>query len=133
MKLTRILIVGLAIWLLGALSFVLAYMLPFMENRKLQANLGLIGILFPLVWNANRIYYKKSSAINGWILGTLFFLISGTMYALVTVPLLFIPEGGSYADFYGDPIFWLIGAVFIALSASYYYIRIKTSTQPSKQ
>ncbi|MDC7999381.1 DUF5367 family protein [Gilvibacter sediminis] len=132
MRLTRILIVGLATWLFGVLSFVLAYMLPFMENKELQANLGLIAILFPLVWNANRIYYKKSSAINGWILGTLFFLISGTMDALVTVPLLFLPEGGSYADFYGDPLFWGIGLIFVALSGAYYHLRVKNAAQPTK-
>ena len=68
----------------------------------------------PLVACAGANYYYKAAAGKGVVLGAFMFLAAGTLDAIVTVPLLIMPDGGSYSSFYGDPGFWVIGLEYVA-------------------
>lgn len=129
MRTFRAIIIGLLIWCLGVATFLGAFFLPIMEDRALQSNIALVIAIFPIVWFASRLYYKKDQKTNGFLLGVLFFAISGILDALITVPLLLAPYGETHASFFGDPGFWGIGIIFIAVTAAYYFYNVEGKSQ----
>ena len=52
-------------------------------------------------------------------------LASATLDALITVPLLIIPYGGSYTSFFGSTDFWLIALEFVAVATIYWYAKAR--------
>jgi hypothetical protein len=117
----RAAIIGICIWILGVSVYSLSFYIPILENGELQANLALMASVIPLVWFGAKTYYEKATNPNGILLGLGFFLTAAVLDALITVPYLIIPHGGSYAQFFTDPGFWLIGLEFVIVSTLYGY------------
>ena len=63
----------------------------------------------PLVATLGARFYYLHAEGKGVVLGLFMFTVAGSLDAIVTVPLLIMPAGGSYKSFYGDPGFWIIG------------------------
>ncbi|WP_437397400.1 DUF5367 family protein [Flagellimonas lutimaris] len=125
MKTVKALAIGTLVWILGVSAFSILYMLPIMEDRYLQANIGLALVVPPLVWLGTWIYYKREKSTHGLKLGLLMLMASATLDALITVPMLIIPYGGSYASFFGSTDFWLIALEFVAVATLYWYVKIR--------
>ena len=125
MKTVKALAIGSFVWILGVSAFSILYMLPIMEDRYLQANIGLALVVPPLVWLGTWIYYKREKFTHGLKLGLLMLMASATLDALITVPILIIPYGGSYASFFGSLDFWLIAIEFILVSLTYWYLHVR--------
>ena len=125
MKTVKALAIGSFVWILGVSAFSILYMLPIMEDRYLQANIGLALVVPPLVWLGTWIYYKREKFTHGLKLGLLMLMASATLDALITVPILIIPYGGSYASFFGSLDFWLIAIEFILVSLTYWYLNVR--------
>ena len=75
----------------------------------------------PLVATVGARYYYADAAAKGVVLGLFMFTVAGSLDAVITVPLLIMPAGGSYRSFYGDPGFWMIGIEYVAAVALYSY------------
>ena len=58
------------------------------------------------------------------LVGLVFFLTAAILDALITVPFLVIPAGGSYYEFFADPGFWIIALEFLAVAVLYYRTRV---------
>ena len=129
MKTVKALAIGTFVWILGVSAFSTIYMLPIMEDRYLQANIGLALAVPPLVWLGAWIYYKREKSAHGLKLGLLMLMASATLDALITVPMLIIPYGGSYASFFGSLDFWLIAIEFILVSLTYWYLNVRPKQQ----
>lgn len=125
MKTVKALGIGILIWILGVSAFSATYMLPISEDRHLQANIGLALVVPFLVWLGAWLYYKKVKSTHGSMLGSLMLLASATLDALITVPLLIIPNGGSYTSFFGSIDFWLIALEFVAVATLYWYAKVR--------
>ncbi len=125
MKTVRALAIGILVWILGVSAFTALYEVPFMENRYLQANIGLALVVPPLVWLGAWLYYRKAKSTHGIKLGLLLLLASATLDALITVPFLMIPYGGSYASFFGSADFWLIAFEFVLVALGYWYFKVR--------
>ena len=106
-------------WTLGVASFVSAFLLP-TSNPDLVANTVLFCAV-PLVATVGARYYYADAAAKGLFLGLFMFTVAGSLDAVITVPLLIMPAGGSYRSFYGDPGFWIIGIEYVAAVALYSY------------
>jgi len=106
-------------WTLGVASFVAAFLLP-TSNPDLVANTVLFCAV-PLVATVGARYYYADAAAKGVVLGLFMFTVAGSLDAVITVPLLIMPAGGSYQSFYGDPGFWIIGIEYVAAVALYSY------------
>nr|WP_299388013.1 DUF5367 family protein [Allomuricauda sp.] len=136
MKTIKVLGISIAIWMLGVSAFTLIYEFPLMENRSEQANIGLALVVPILVWGGAWFYYRKGSLTHGLKLGLVMLLVSATLDALITVPLLILPSGGSYSSFFGSLDFWLIALEFVGVALLYWYFRvhnqIKRKTQQNK-
>ena len=125
MKTFRAIIIGILIWFLGVTTFVVAFFLPLMENRELQSNIALLIAITPIVWYASYAYYKADRKTNGFIIGAVFFLTSALLDALITVPLLLAPYGATHFEFFTDPGFFIIGAIFIGTTATFFYRKVR--------
>ena len=107
---------GLA-WTLGVCSFVAGYLLP-TSNPDLVANMVLFCVV-PLAACVGARFYYQHAVANGAVLGVFMFSAAGSLDAIITVPLLIMPSGGSYSSFYGDPGFWVIGLEYVSSVALY--------------
>ncbi len=129
MKKVRAIFIGAIIWALGVSFFSLSFFVNIMKDAQLQANLVLFIMVVPLVWMGSKIYYKKGHRTPGYFLGATFFLIAAILDALITVPFLVLPNGGTYYDFFTDRGFWIIGMEFIATATLYWYTKIHRKYQ----
>ncbi len=68
--------------------------------------LGICIIPTYFIWTS--LYYKKNSKINKLSFALLSGLAAVFLDGVITVPLFEIPEGRSYGDFYGNPLFWIL-------------------------
>ncbi|WP_420320303.1 DUF5367 family protein [Flagellimonas sp.] len=124
MKTLRAVGIGVLIWILGVSTYALSFYLPIMDDKEQQANVVLFAAVIPLVWTGAWLYYKKGAKMNGWQLGQTLFLTNAFLDALITVPLMIIPNGGSYHTFFTDLDFWLIALEFIIVAVMYWYVKI---------
>jgi len=124
MKLTRIIGFGLLIWIIGVTLYTLSFYMPIIENAEQQANIWLSIVIIPVVWFGAKLYYKKGVNTHGIWVGLVFFIISGILDALITVPFTVLPYGGTYSDFFIDFGFWFIGLEFISTTTLYWYIKV---------
>ena len=128
MKHLRAISIGIIIWVIGVSIYTISFYIPILEDPEFQANILLsLGIL-PVVWLGAKLYYSKKSTITGYWLGVVFFLTATILDALITVPYLIIPDGGSYYSFFAAAGFWLIGVEFIAMSTTYWYTKVFSKT-----
>ena len=88
------------------------------SNPDLVANTVLFCAV-PLVAAVGARFYYQQAAAKGVVLGLFMFAVAGSLDAIITVPLLIMPAGGSYKSFYGDPGFWIIGVEYVAAVALY--------------
>lgn len=130
MKTIKALWIAISIWILGVSVFAIIYELPLLEDRYLQANVGLALVVPFLVWAGAWLYYRKGRLTHGFKLGLAMLLVSATLDALITVPLLIIPEGGNYAHFFGSLDFWLIAGEFIGVTTLFWFIKVRKQVRP---
>ncbi len=128
MKTTRAIAIGIAIWGLGVASYSASFFVPIMENAEQQANIVLFLAVMPLVWLGSRFYYKKDASTHGHKVGLMFLMTAAALDALITVPLLIIPAGGSYVEFFTAIGFWIIAFEFILVTLLYWVLKVQPST-----
>jgi hypothetical protein len=132
MKLFRTIGIGIIIWILGVSIYTISFYFPILEDSELQANIFLsLGIL-PIAWFGAKQYYRKKSTTKGYWLGLAFFLTAAVLDALITVPFLIVPNGGTYQNFFTATGFWLIGIEFIIMTAAYWYTKVQSKRNTSK-
>lgn len=117
-----VVISAIIVWVLGIIAFVVSYFYPFIPDSNLQANWVLSMTLIPAGLIGAHIYYRKGFQTNGFVLGISMFLVTIVLDATITVPLFIMPYGGSYASFFQDIGFWLIGVEYISVVAAYWQI-----------
>ncbi|AEV31298.1 hypothetical protein Oweho_0276 [Owenweeksia hongkongensis DSM 17368] len=108
------------VYAIGILTFVSSYFIPLLDDPDYQANLVLMIAIIPAAYLGAHLYYRKAHNTNGFILGASMFVGAMVLDALITVPLVIIPNGGNYISFFGDRGFWLIGVEYVAVVATYW-------------
>nr|WP_298997519.1 DUF5367 family protein [uncultured Allomuricauda sp.] len=129
MKTLRTVGIGTLIWILGVTLYTLSFYVPILENVELQANMVLFVMVIPLVWMGCKLYYRNNREAHGLLLGMVFFGISAALDALITVPMLIVPNGGNYQSFFIDIKFWMIGLEFILVALMYWSANINLKTK----
>lgn len=124
MNIKRAMFSAIIVWTLGVSAFVGSYLINWMENPELQANLVLTVALIPSAILGAFLYYRKRENTNGFKLGITMFIISMILDAALTVPLLVIPAGGSHLSFFTDPGFWLIAVEYILVVGLYWRLKV---------
>ena len=129
MKTRSAVAIGALIWFLGVLAFSVSFYVPVLEDMELQANLVLCIAVLPLVWLGARFYYRKGVRTHGFVLGIIFFATAALLDALITVPILILPHGGSYYEFFTDMGFWGIALEFVGTAVLYWYFNVKRTRE----
>ena len=133
MKTKRAILLGIAIWMIAILFYLLSYYLPILENAETQANVVLFIVVMPLVWLGCSFYYKKDSKTHGYKVGQTMLLTAVALDALITIPFFVIPNGGSHYSFFTSLGFWIIAFEFLAIAVLYWYTRVYPHNILSKQ
>lgn len=106
-------------WIIGVSIFTLSYFFPFTENVELQANLSLAITLTALGWLGAKFYYRNGHKAPGYALALIILAVTIVLDALITVPVLFLPVGGTYGEFFGAAGFWILVMVYAGMVMGY--------------
>ncbi|MDF1695202.1 MAG: DUF5367 family protein [Saprospiraceae bacterium] len=126
MKELRAIGIGIMIWIIGVSMYTISFYISILQDPELQANILLsLGIL-PVVWFGAQLFYRNQSTTKGYWLGLVFFFTATVLDALITVPYLIVPNGGTHYDFFTAIGFWLIGIEFILATTMYWYTKVRS-------
>lgn len=129
LNLKHVVLSALVVYVLGILAFVGSYFVPIMEDPDLQANIVLIVAIIPAAYFGAFLYYRRGNSTHGFVLGSVLFSSAIVLDATITVPVFIIPNGGNHLTFFGDPGFWLIGFVYVAVVAAYWKLKMVKQAQ----
>ena len=110
---------GFVVWTLAIVGYTTSYFIPVMEDVELQSNIVLMVILVPVVIIGAKYYYKNGNTTNGLKVGIGMFITAGILDAIITVPFLIMPYGGTHYSFFTDPFFWVIAAIYVGTVTIY--------------
>lgn len=102
---------AMLVWLLGVSFYLISFYVPVLENTELQSNITLALAIIPSSCLGTYLFYKKSY-IKPTALALTFVIVAIVLDVLITVPVFIIPNGGSYSDFFGDPMFYTLVVEF---------------------
>ena len=125
MKTFKAIIIGGFIWILGSSFYTASYFLPFLEDVELQANLVLAVAIIPNAWLGAHLFYKWEHEMSGFRFGIIALVSAISLDALITVPWVIIPMGGTYLEFFSAPAFWLIAAEYFLIIVIYWNLKVK--------
>ncbi len=129
LNLKHAIISSLVVYVLGILAFVGSYFVPVMEDSDLQANIVLMAVIIPAAYLGAYLYYRRGNSTHGFVLGSVMFSSAIVLDAIITVPVFIIPNGGNHLTFFGDPGFWLIGFVYVAVVAAFWKLKVVKQAQ----
>ncbi|NGM66818.1 DUF5367 family protein [Sphingobacterium sp. SGR-19] len=125
MKHFRAISIGAMVWAFIFLTFAVLEFVPAIKD-SLNLQMLVVGILIvPYAIFGASIFYRNGNEENGMKVGVIMALTALILDALVTVPLIEIPRGGSYQSFYSFPLLWLLA--FINIGTIYVYWRLKNN------
>lgn len=124
MNIKRTMLSAVLVWTLGVSAFVGSYFVNWMTDPDLQANLVLTLALIPSAILGAFIYYRNGQRTNGFKLGITMFIFTMILDALITVPLLVIPQGGNHISFFTDPGFWMIAVEYVIVVGLYWRFKV---------
>lgn len=127
MKTIRTLAVGSLIWALVFTSFAVLDGLPSLKGNVDSQALIISFLMIPFATLGTYIYYKNGNKDHGFKIALIMALTALALDALVTVPLLEIPQGRSYQSFFSYPQLWLL--VLLNMLTIYLYWRLKVQTK----
>lgn len=123
MNLIRAILCGALVWLCVFISFALLSFTPTVKDSlNLQAILTGI-LLIPFAAFGASLYYKNNNKGNGVRIALIMVSTALILDAIITVPLIEIPKGRSYASFFSYPFLWVL--VLVNLATVYFYWRLK--------
>ncbi len=121
---TRAILSAIMVWILGVTAFLLSNLFSVLSNPDLQANITLVLAIIPSVCLGTMVYYKRGKIIPS-NLAWIFMGTAAALDMLITVPTFIIPAGGSYTEFFSDPMFYIIMVefYFITTYSGNYFIK----------
>lgn len=128
MKIIWAILTGALVWLFIFIAFAGLGYIPIIKD-SLNKQALIVGILIiPFATYGAYIYYKKGNKSNGFVVGLIMAATALVLDAIITVPLIEIPNGRSYQSFFTYPLLWLLAAVNVATVFFYWKLKIKRST-----
>ncbi|MFB9076550.1 DUF5367 family protein [Flavobacterium procerum] len=119
----RAILSGVIVWICVAVSFMILEKIPFLkESLNLQTLIVCFLIILYAILGAS-FYYKKENKTSGFQLGLIMSATAILMDIIVFVPLVEIPKGNSYQDFFSNPLLWILA--FLNAMTVFLYWKIK--------
>ncbi|MCU0429082.1 MAG: DUF5367 domain-containing protein [Cytophagaceae bacterium] len=116
---------GAMIWLFIFITFsILSYVPSIKDSLHIQTLIVAIFII-PFAAFGAYVFYKNGNNLNGLMAGTIMSATAIVLDAVITVPLVELPKGGSYESFFTFPLFWLLVAINTTTIYFYWMLSIK--------
>lgn len=108
MKITRAITAGIIVWILIFTTFSLLMLFPITKGNLILQGI-IVGIsMVPFTISGTKFYYQKGHQTHGLPLGLTIISTALLLDVLITVPFVEIPNNGSYATFFSNPILWFL-------------------------
>lgn len=121
-------VTAMAVWLLAVSFYLASFQLSILENAEVQANIILALGIIPSAYLGTYLFYKKGNLKPSYLALT-YISIAVLLDALITVPMFVIPGGGSYSEFFSNPIFYIIVVELYLIV--FYFGNLLTKTRKS--
>jgi len=113
------------VWLFVSIAFAILGYVPSIKD-SLDHQTLIVGVLvIPFATLGAAFYYKSGSKGSGVIIGLTMAVTALLLDALITVPFIEIPNGGSYQRFFSYPLLWLLVAVNMVTVYFYAWLKPK--------
>lgn len=119
---------GALIWLFIFITFASLSYVPVIKHSLTQQALIVGVFIIPFALLGASLFYKNGNKLHGLVAGVIMSITAIILDALITVPLVEIPKGGSYESFFTFPLFWLL----VAINTVTIYLYWKLSTKRSQ-
>lgn len=124
MKTFRIIAIGTLIWFLVFTSFAVLDALPSLNGNVDSQAFILSFFIVPFAIFGAYIYYKNGNHDHGIKTALIMGITALVLDALITVPLVEIPQGRSYQSFFSYPQLYLLVALNMLSIYLYWRIRV---------
>lgn len=114
MKAIRAILSGAIVWLCIFTTFAVLGFVPGVKDAPGVQVLIVAILTVPFAITGAAVYYRGGRKENGIRVGVTMAATALGLDALITVPLVAIPHGQSYLDFFTYPPLWLLVALCIA-------------------
>lgn len=118
---------GALIWLFIFITFASLSYVPVIKHSLTQQALIVGVLIIPFAFLGASLFYKNGNKLHGLVTSVIMSITAIILDALITVPLVEIPKGGSYESYFTFPLFWLLVAINTATIYLYWKLRIKLS------
>ncbi len=125
MKTLRAILSGVITWALIFVLWTVMIFTPVLKDLEILQYIIHYIVLIPIVILGASYYYKSKDKINGYILGLVMLATGLILDALITVPFFIIPQNGSYAEFFINPLIWIGYVEFLVIAHLYWAKKIK--------
>lgn len=125
MNIIRVVLVGALVWLCILVSFAILSGIPSVKDSLNMQALIVALLIIPFAALGASLYYKNGNIGNGLVVGFIMAITALVLDAVITVPLIEIPHGNTYAEFFSNPLLWVL--VAINITTVYTYWRLKLS------
>lgn len=123
MNYLRAILSGIILWICVAVTFFILEHTPIIKDSlNIQTAIICLFIIFYSTIGAS-FYYKKAISTSGFQVGIMMSLTAILLDALLFVPLVEIPKGNTYQDFFSNPLLWTLAILNIA--TVYFYSKTK--------
>lgn len=123
----RAIVVGALVWVCIFIAFSVLSFLPVIQDSLDKQALIVALLIVPFAVFGAFLYYKNGNKDNGLMVGLVMVVTAFSLDALITVPLMEIPNGRGYQSFFGYPLLYLLAAVNVL--SVYLYWRFKIVRQ----
>jgi hypothetical protein len=119
----RAISVGALVWVCIFIAFSALSYLPVIKDSLDKQALIVAVLIVPFAVFGASIYYKNENKSHGLKVGLIMVATAFTLDALITVPLMEIPNGRGYQRFFTYPLLYLLAVVNVL--SVYLYWRLK--------
>ena len=116
----RAISVGALVWAFIFTAFAILSYVPGVKDYPDKQALIIAVLIVPFATFGASLYYKNGNKGHGLKVGLVMVVVAFALDALITVPLLEIPNGRGYRHFFTYPLLYLLAAVD-ALSVYIYW------------
>ncbi len=124
----RAISVGAMVWVFVFTAFTILSFIPGIKDYPDKQALVIAVLLVPFAVFGASLYYKNGNKGHGLKVGLVMVIIAFSLDALITVPLLEIPNGRGYQHFFTYPLLYLLAAVNVLSVYIYWRLKIEAKS-----
>ena len=127
MKYFRAMCTGALVWLCVSISFTILESVPQIKDSLNLQSFFVCLLLVPFAIFGASIFYRNGNKEQGLKVGLIMGITALLLDAVITVPFVEMPRGGSYQSFFSYPILWLMVLINVTTVFFFWKLKIKGS------